>query len=121
MVSEVNFGIANFNKLILNFAETLRINPAFGMISRQCTETIEVVGIKDKRVQIEAGTIVMIPVWSIHHDEAFYPEPETFDPDRFSEENGGVKKYRDAGVFLAWGAGPRTCLGKGTRFCVRKI
>lgn len=87
------------------------MNPAFGHIARKCTESIEVTGYKDKKVLIEKDKIIMIPVWSIHHDSEYYTNPEIFDPERFSEVNGGLKKYKDNGVFLAWGDGPRTCLG----------
>lgn len=45
-------------------------------------------------------------------DERFYDEPGKFKPERFSEENGGVKKYKDMGVYFPFGDGPRICLGK---------
>lgn len=80
-------------------------------MSRRCTEPIELDGLKDKRLHIEKGMVVTIPVWSIHHDSDHYPNPNVFDPERFSEENGGPKRYKDKGVFLGFGDGPRICLG----------
>lgn len=88
------------------------MNPALGVMSRRCTEPIELDGLKDKKLSIEKSLVVTIPVWSIHHDAEYYPNPEEFNPDRFSEENGGPKAFKDKGVFLAWGDGPRICLGK---------
>lgn len=41
----------------------------------------------------------------------YYPEPEKFMPERFDREHGGVKAFRDKGVLLPFGDGPRMCLG----------
>lgn len=91
--------------------ETLRMHPAVGGMTRKCTESIELTDYKDKKILIEKGTSVFIPVWSIQHDAEFYPNPKVFDPERFSEDNGGAKKYKDLGAFLGFGDGPRICLG----------
>lgn len=34
-----------------------------------------------------------------------------FNPERFDEEHGGVKSFRDKCVLLPFGDGPRICLG----------
>lgn len=92
--------------------ETLRMYPPAAFLSRKCTEPTELIAAKEKVVQIEKDISVVIPVYSIHHDEEYYKNPEMFDPERFAPENGGVKSYRDKGVFLPFGDGPRICLGK---------
>lgn len=81
------------------------------MISKKCMEAIEVIGAKDKKLQIEKDMIVVIPIYSIHRDKEYYENPDEFLPERFDEENGGIKKYKDMGVWLPFGVGPRTCLG----------
>lgn len=91
--------------------ESLRISPVIGFALKVCTEHFEFVDYKDHKVTVEKGTPVYIPSYSIHHDEEHYPNPETFDPNRFSAENGGIKSYRDKGVFLSFGDGPRICFG----------
>ncbi|KAJ6638130.1 putative cytochrome P450 28a5, partial [Pseudolycoriella hygida] len=93
------------------FHETLRINPPAGMSSKVCTVATELRDYEGNILPIEKGIVVQIPVYCIHHDERFYPEPEKFDPDRFSAANGGLKTYRDKGVFLGFLDGPRMCLG----------
>lgn len=71
--------------------------------------------VAETKVRIPAGTKVIIPVWSLHHDWRYYPNPEVFDPERFIGEN---KQTRPNSVFLPLGDGPRACLGKNkTYFC----
>lgn len=59
-------------------------------------------------VTIPKGCMVHIPAYVIHHSEEHYPEPEKFDPDRFLPEQ---KASRDPFTFLAFGSGPRNCIG----------
>ena len=53
---------------------------------------------------IPKDTTVFIPAYSIQNDEQHYPNPNKFDPDRFSDEN---KKNRHPMSFLSFGEGPR--------------
>lgn len=54
------------------------------------------------------GVSAVIPVYSIHHDEDIYPDPDVFNPDRFTEEE---KRKRGSMTFLPFGEGPRNCIG----------
>ena len=36
---------------------------------------------------VPKGCAVMVPTWFIHHDPKLWPNPWTFDPDRFSSRN----------------------------------
>lgn len=36
---------------------------------------------------IEKGVEMFLPVLALHRDEQYYPEPEKFKPERFSEES----------------------------------
>ena len=49
-----------------------------------------------------------IPIFAIHRDEKFYPDPEKFGPERFNDEN---KATLNPSVYLPFGAGPRNCIG----------
>lgn len=93
-------------------SETLRINPPSGISSKVCTSATELTDYEGNTVPIEKGMIVQIPIYCFHHDERVYSDPETFDPDRFSPENGGIKAYKDKGAFIPFLDGPRQCLGK---------
>jgi cytochrome P450 len=46
----------------------------------------------------------------LHYDPEIYPQPDSFNPERFTEEG---KKTRDIS-FMPFGAGPRNCIGKIT-------
>lgn len=54
---------------------------------------------------------ISIPLYQIQRDAEYYPKPEDFNPERFDPVNGGVKAFKDKGVFLTFGDGPRICLG----------
>ena len=60
---------------------------------------------------IPKGTMVCVPTFSIQHDAAKYPEPDTFDPFRFARKRGaageGVKHQASttAPEYLPFGHG----------------
>jgi hypothetical protein len=54
--------------------------------------------------------LVVVPVIGLHKDQKYYPNPEKFDPNRFSED---VKNQRPHFTYLPFGEGPRVCIGKG--------
>lgn len=70
-------------------------------MARKCTKDYEIPGTK---LRIEKGTLVEIPVFSLHHDSEYFPDPEKFDPERFSPEN---VKSQVPFTFLPFGEGPR--------------
>jgi cytochrome P450 family 6 len=63
--------------------------------------------IPNTKLVIRKGMNVSIPTYCIHHDADYYPDPEKFDPERFSDEN---KQKRHPLAFTAFGAGPRVCI-----------
>ena len=60
-------------------------------------------------VEVAAGTAVVVPVWSIHHDPAHWPRPYHFMPERFLED---ARTTHTPFTYLPFGAGPRSCVGK---------
>ncbi|XP_063929697.1 cytochrome P450 6a2-like [Zophobas morio] len=85
--------------------ETLRMYPSLPTLNRRCTKDYT---LRDTNIVIEKGTRVLIPALGLQMDPEFYPNPEKFDPDRFTEEN---KKMRHPFVHLPFGDGPRNCIG----------
>lgn len=84
--------------------ETLRKYPAIPLLFRECTKTYK---IPESNYVVEKGTVLFFPVYAIHRDPDIYPEPEKFDPERFSEEN--VNK-RHPTAYIPFGNGPRSCI-----------
>ena len=46
-------------------------------INRYCTKTTVIKG-----VTIPKGVAVVVPIYTIHHSELYWEDPEKFDPDR---------------------------------------
>lgn len=59
------------------------------------------------QVQLNAGDSLYIPTHGLHMDAKYFPDPETFDPERFNDEN---KKNIIFGTYLPFGLGPRNCI-----------
>ncbi|GAB6022520.1 hypothetical protein CHUAL_006627 [Chamberlinius hualienensis] len=84
--------------------EMMRVLPIAPMFARTLREDLEICGYK-----IPKGvTAIVIPHW-VHHDPAYYPDPEVFDPNRFFPENS---HDRDPFAYIPFSAGPRNCIGQ---------
>lgn len=59
---------------------------------------------------IPAGALVVVSQYLMHRDARYYPEPERFDPERWTPE---AKAARPAYSFFPFGGGPRRCIGEG--------
>ncbi|KAJ8735115.1 hypothetical protein PYW08_014365 [Mythimna loreyi] len=108
--------IEKFHYLDKILNETMRKYPPIGIIQRLCSkDTVLPSGVK-----IAKGNIVLIPVFALHRDKKYYPNPDVFDPERFSSENDLKSIFNDFGendlntnnyVYLPFGAGNRLCFG----------
>ncbi|XP_076416765.1 cytochrome P450 3A14-like [Peromyscus maniculatus bairdii] len=83
--------------------ETMRLYPVTGRISRRSKKDAKING-----VFIPKGTQVVIPIFVLHRDPKYWPEPEEFCPERFSKEN---KDRINPYTYLPFGHGPRHCIG----------
>jgi hypothetical protein len=91
------------------FTETLRKYPILPFLERSCCSDYELPAPTGTgTIRLPVGTGVYIPVLGIHFDPTYFPEPEKFDPDRFTEEN---KRSRPNYTYLPFGEGPRMCIG----------
>lgn len=87
--------------------ETLRKYPVVPATNRRCTKEYTLPG---TNIVLPVGTMVGIPIISLHGDPKYYPNPKRFDPDRFSAANKSGKTFSDM-PYLPFGDGPRNCIG----------
>ena len=84
--------------------ESLRLCPPAAGVGRLATRDIAVDGYR-----VEAGSLIAVGIYGLHHDPAIWPDPMAFDPDRFSPEN---VKARNRWEFLPFLGGGRPCIGE---------
>jgi cytochrome P450 len=85
------------------FKEALRLIPPVPSIPRRALRDFEFMG-----YTIKAGTSVNISPSAVHKMEEHWPDPETFDPMRFTPENS---KGRHRYAWVPFGGGAHMCLG----------
>jgi len=84
--------------------ETLRLFPPAPNFARQMTEDTQLGDYK-----IPAGTTVTLQLVAHHRNQEFFPDPHTFNPDRFHvDQSAGRHPY----AFIPFSAGPRNCVGQ---------
>jgi cytochrome P450 len=83
--------------------ETLRLYPTAWMGDRLTDGQVELGG-----YDVPAGTPVLFSVYVTHRDARFFPEPDRFDPGRFSPERKGEVP---SGAYLPFGGGVHVCIG----------
>jgi cytochrome P450 len=83
--------------------ESLRLYPPAYAVGREAIRDCEVGG-----YSVPKGTQLFIFQWVVQRDPRFFPSPEEFDPDRWTEEfTAGLPKY----AYFPFGGGPRACIG----------
>jgi cytochrome P450 len=82
--------------------EALRLYPPSVEVAREPTEDVELRGY---RVPKSAGMI--LPVYSVHRDERWWDDPESFRPERWEREDVPSHEY----AYFPFGGGPRACIG----------
>ncbi|EDW74201.1 uncharacterized protein Dwil_GK21513 [Drosophila willistoni] len=85
--------------------ETLRKYPVLAHLTRLTNTDYTP---DDSKYHIDKGTVVVIPALGIHYDPSIYPQPEKFQPERFTEEE---IQARPPCTWLPFGDGPRNCIG----------
>lgn len=92
----------NFVEMV--FAESLRIYPPVWIVGRRAIEDCEIGGFP-----VPADAIVLLSQYVTQHDERFFPEPEKFDPQRWTQE---AELSRPKYSYFPFSSGSRQCLGE---------
>jgi cytochrome P450 len=92
-----------FTRAVL--AESMRLHPPAWAIGRQPLEDFAA-----GEYRVRAGSVVLMSPWVTQRDARWWPDPERFDPDRWTPENEArLPRY----AYFPFGGGPRKCIGEG--------
>jgi cytochrome P450 len=84
--------------------EAMRLYPAAPVIGRKAVAATRIGG-----HPVPAGADVILAPWVTHRHPRYWPDPERFDPDRFTPEaEAGRPRY----AWFPFGGGPRACIGQ---------
>ncbi len=101
-------GFSDLSKLRFTrdvFRETLRLYPPVPMMVRE-NSLPEVM----RERAVAPGAQIVLSPWHLHRHERIWPEPHSFDPDRWSREQNKICA-RDG--YMPFSAGSRVCPGAG--------
>ncbi|KAF7196953.1 Cytochrome P450 monooxygenase [Pseudocercospora fuligena] len=118
-VEDINIGptLGSLQYIRACIDEAMRLSPSVGgLLPRQVLPG----GTEIDGHDIPEGTIVGVPHYSIQHNALYYPEPFTFQPERWIVNNeSGVTAETVAvaqSAFCPFSIGPRGCIGKGMAY-----
>ena len=86
------------------FAEAMRIYPPAWAIGRMAIKPYEAAG-----YNIPVNSIVLMSPFVMHRDPRWFPDPERFDPERWTPE---AKAKRPKFAYFPFGGGSRVCIGE---------
>ncbi|CAK1596659.1 unnamed protein product [Parnassius mnemosyne] len=113
--------IQRMKYLDMTVSEVLRLWPPAPVVDRLCGKDYVMGKPNSKATQdyiIRKGEALQIPIWAFHRDPRYFPDPEKFDPERFSEEN---KHKIQPFSYMPFGLGPRNCIGSRFALCEIKV
>ena len=73
-------------------------------------------------VRFPAGTVVGVPIYALHHNAEYHPDPFRFDPTRWMGDDekasgqGLDALHKAQSAFCPFSVGPRGCIGKGVAY-----
>ena len=82
--------------------ETMRLYPPIPEFGRQAQADVQL-----GDYAVSAGTIIIVPVYAVHHDARWFDDPDTFRPERFAKDAAALPKF----AYLPFSGGPRVCIG----------
>lgn len=94
----------------MEIAESLRKWPPGPLADRIVTKRYVIPKTENSpEVVLEKDELIWIPIMALHRDPEYFPDPDKFYPERFSDEN---KNNIVPFTYLPFGTGPRNCIGK---------
>jgi cytochrome P450 len=87
------------------FAESMRLYPPVWLMTRRAVRDTQINGFT-----IRSGSYVHLSPFVTHRDSRYFPEPERFDPERWTPEAAAV---RPKFSYFPFGGGSLQCIGEG--------
>jgi cytochrome P450 len=87
------------------FAESMRLYPPTWIFIRMALENDRL----PSGATIPAGSKIYLCQYVMHRNPRYFPDPERFDPERFTET---AKKGRPQFAYFPFGGGARVCIGE---------
>lgn len=84
--------------------EAMRLYPPAPMVARRAVRATEICG-----RPVRKGDVALLAFYCLHRHTTLWDEPDSFDPDRWLRDRRPTDRYQ----FLAFGGGPRACIGMG--------
>lgn len=85
------------------FKETMRLYPPAYAVGRVALYDVEIDG-----YLVRKNGVAIVSPYTLHRRPDYFPDPEKFNPERFTPEN---EKQLPRYAYLPFGAGPRICIG----------
>jgi cytochrome P450 len=86
------------------FAESLRLYPPAWAVGRMAQRAVDILGTK-----IAPRSICILSPYVMHRDARWFPDPERFDPERWTPE---AREARPKFSYFPFGGGSRVCIGE---------
>jgi len=86
-------------------AESMRLYPPAWALGRMALADVEIGG-----YTVPQPSLVLMSQFVMHHDVRYFPEPNRFDPERWTTE---AREQRPQFSYFPFGGGPRRCIGEG--------
>ncbi len=84
--------------------ESMRLYPPAWLVGRRAINEYGIDG-----YYVPPRSIILMCEWIVHRDGRHYPDPERFDPDRWTPE---FKAQLPRFAYFPFGGGPRQCIGE---------
>jgi cytochrome P450 len=93
--------------------ESMRLLPVTTLLSRQALESVVLNG-----YTLPKNSVVLFAPWTLHRCSEYFPNPLSFDPERFHRDRKDkIPKF----AYLPFSAGPRICIGNALAMMQMRI